>query len=110
MRLLRLTGVKYGSLLESISQDVGVRQFLLTNLQKPESSESWSFRIPVSLIKRYMSQIGDFPYEASDRTWDGKTLFVKGTKSKYINRRNKPLCNVSEAEWTMTREEHIVSV
>lgn len=91
------------------SQAMSIRQFLLTNLHKSDSSDSWSFRIPVSLIKKYMSQIGDFPYDASDRTWDGKTLFIKGTKSKYINRRNKPLCNVSEAVRRVHRDPRRIS-
>lgn len=94
------------------SQDLGIRQFLLTNLHRPDSSRPWTFRIPIHLIKEHLSQIGDFPYdapgvdvpaEAADsaapsrqtRTWQGKTLFIKGEKSKYINRRNLPVCDVS---------------
>lgn len=46
-------------------------------------------------IKKYLSQIGDFPYNSADRTWDGQTLFIKGAKSKYINHKNIPVCDVS---------------
>ncbi|PWN51374.1 alpha/beta-hydrolase [Violaceomyces palustris] len=92
-------------ILEKIEKDLGVRQFLLTNLHRnPPESPTWSFRIPVETIKRNLSQIGDFPYDPPGyqgddagkrevRSWeDGKVLFIKGAKSKYINRRNIPTC------------------
>ncbi|KAK0522432.1 hypothetical protein OC842_006468 [Tilletia horrida] len=73
-------------------QDVGVRQFLLTNLTKdPPSQEFWTFRIPLDIIQRHISQLGDFPYSDGERTWDGRSLFVKGSKSAYINHKNIPL-------------------
>ncbi len=77
------------------TQDLGIRQFLLTNLQRvPADSNTWSFRVPLENIRDHISQIGDFPYDAEgvplapdgkareSRTWEGKTLFVKGSKSK----------------------------
>lgn len=76
-------------------QDLGIRQFLLTNLHRAEPGSPWMFRIPVETISRHISQIGNFPYELSQRQWKGRTLFVKGEKSKYINRRNIPICDVS---------------
>lgn len=93
-------------ILQATEPDLGVRQFLLTNLTRnPPSAETWSWRIPVDLIRKNIAQIGDFPYNppnateeeitggnenAPERKWDGETLFVKGTKSKYVNRRNIP--------------------
>lgn len=92
-------------LLKDTESDVGVRQFLLTNLTRPAGTENWGWRIPVDLIRKNIAQIGDFPYnppnatadelqgareDAQERTWDGETLFIKGTKSKYVNRRNIP--------------------
>ncbi|SPO37449.1 related to Abhydrolase domain-containing protein C22H12.03 [Pseudozyma flocculosa] len=88
-------------LLQKIEPDLGVRQFLLTNLTRnPPDSASWSWRIPVRTMQKHISSIGDFPYDAPGstdeggsgdaRAWDGDVLFVKGAKSKYINRRNVP--------------------
>lgn len=92
-------------ILQNWESEIGVRQFLLTNLHRIEGSEFWTFRIPVKTIQNYLPQIGDFPYDppegiSSDlesqrerRSWQGKILFVKGKKSKYINRRNIPVCD-----------------
>ncbi|CBQ72044.1 conserved hypothetical protein [Sporisorium reilianum SRZ2] len=92
--------------LQATEPDLGVRQFLLTNLTRnPPSAETWSWRIPVDLIRNNIAQIGDFPYNppaatsdeiapghenSPERTWHGEALFIKGTKSKYVNRRNIP--------------------
>lgn len=94
------------TLLQATESDLGVRQFLLTNLMRnPPSAATWSWRIPVDLIRKNIAQIGDFPYNppnatsdevtpghesSPERKWDGETLFIKGTKSKYVNRRNIP--------------------
>ena len=57
------------------------------------------FRIPVEKIMHALQEIGEFPYappvddhSAPERLWNGPTLFVKGERSKYINRHNIPLC------------------
>lgn len=74
--------------------DVGIRQFILTNLQRDASADYWTFRIPIKTIRDNLSSIGDFPYndpnklmphEDKDRLtreWAGRTLFVKGKQSK----------------------------
>jgi pimeloyl-ACP methyl ester carboxylesterase len=92
-------------ILQQTEPDLGVRQFLLTNLTRnPPGAETWSWRIPVDLIRNNIAQIGDFPYNppgasadsikgsesAPQRSWDGETLFIKGNKSKYVNRHNIP--------------------
>jgi pimeloyl-ACP methyl ester carboxylesterase len=78
-------------ILQTIEPDLGIRQFLLTNLQKLPSAQHWTFRIPIRLIKKNIEQIGDFPYDDENglledgremSRWEGKTLFVKGAKSK----------------------------
>ncbi|KAJ9478119.1 putative alcohol acetyltransferase [Pseudozyma hubeiensis] len=94
------------TILQATESDLGVRQFLLTNLTRSSpGAETWSWRIPVDLIRKNIAQIGDFPYNppnateeelagaseaAQERSWDGETLFIKGAKSKYVNRRNIP--------------------
>lgn len=79
------------AILKEIEPDLGIRHFLLTNLHKLPSSKDWTFRIPIHLIKKNIEQIGDFPYDDEKgllkdgreiSVWNGKTLFVKGAKSK----------------------------
>lgn len=76
--------------------DLSVRQFLLTNLEMHEGS--MHFRIPIRTMQKSLDEIGKFPYsvgehgDSPERQWDGRTLFVKGAQSKYINRRNLPIC------------------
>ncbi|KIO28720.1 hypothetical protein M407DRAFT_22146 [Tulasnella calospora MUT 4182] len=73
--------------------DASIRQFLLTNLERfsPATSSHQKFRIPLDILDKAIDGIGDFPYEPDHRKWEGKTLFVKGSKSKYINRKNIPI-------------------
>ncbi|CAK5275165.1 unnamed protein product [Mycena citricolor] len=66
--------------------DPDVCTFLLTNLvTEPEASH---FRIPVDLIGNNIGELGSFPYDPEHTHWAGDTLFVKGSKSSYINRHN----------------------
>lgn len=85
------------AILQQIEPDVGVRQFLLTNLTRAPGSDYWTFRIPIRTIRDNLHQIGDFPYDDQEglmkheqgrptARWDGKTLFVKGAKSKYVHK------------------------
>ncbi|KAJ7265452.1 Alpha/Beta hydrolase protein [Mycena haematopus] len=70
-------------------QDPDVCAFLLTNLiPQPNASH---FRIPVDLIGESIEEMGSFPFTPEKTQWPGKTLFVKGTKSSYINRHNIPI-------------------
>jgi len=78
-------------ILQGYEQDLSVRQFLLTNLNPSTSTTHQTFRIPLHYIEQSIEGIGDFPYEPGERKWEGKTLLVKGAKSKYINRRNIPI-------------------
>lgn len=93
------TRAEADKILAETEPDLGVRQFLLTNLTRDPGAQHWSWRIPVRTIKKHIASIGDFPFDAPSlestgrpqRTWNGETLFVKGTKSKYVNRRNIPV-------------------
>jgi hypothetical protein len=78
-------------ILKDTESELSIRQFLLTNLHRAPSSDHWTFRIPVKMIKSNLEQIGDFPYDDEQglqkdgretSKWDGKTLFIKGAKSK----------------------------
>ncbi|KZO96667.1 alpha/beta-hydrolase [Calocera viscosa TUFC12733] len=72
-------------------KDLPIRQFLLTNLIPHKKGST--FRIPLSILRAAaVHDIGDFPYAPDGtHTWGGRTLFVKGDRSKYINRHNIPL-------------------
>lgn len=59
-----------------------VRQFLMTNLAHTLSGESLKFRIPLDILNRAIPNVGWFPYEPGESSWDGPTLFIRGTKSK----------------------------
>ena len=45
-------------------------------------SKPFKFRNPLGIIEENLNGIGDFPYEPGERVWNGKTLIVKGAKSK----------------------------
>lgn len=69
------------SILEESISDYGVRQFLLKNLTRGKTGGyEWKMNLPV--IRQYYPDIldainGDVPFE-------GRTLFVKGAQSPYI--------------------------
>lgn len=65
------------------------RAFLLTNLDT--TTQPFKFRLPLDIIGSSISDLGGFPYQPGERSWHGKTLFVKGAKSKYINKYNIPI-------------------
>ncbi|KAJ7865700.1 alpha/beta-hydrolase [Mycena leptocephala] len=76
-------------ILQEFEKDPEICAFLLTNLvQQPNASH---FRIPVDLIKDSMEEMGSFPFTPEEAQWNGKTLFIKGLKSAFINRHNIPL-------------------
>jgi hypothetical protein len=56
----------------------------LTNLIPAASDNQHAkFRVPLNILEDAIPELGAFPYERGDRTWDGKTLLIKGSKSKY---------------------------
>jgi len=68
-----------------MTQDPSVRAFLLTNISLPTSSNPHvHFRIPVSNIGDAITEIGGFPYEPNERAWNGRVLFIKGSKSRSV--------------------------
>lgn len=78
---------------EHVEPALGVRQFLLTNLQSDKEKGFLDWRISLEHITPELEKgsIGDFPYAPEDRerTFDKPTLFIKGDKSKYINKKNE---------------------
>ncbi|KAJ7098637.1 alpha/beta-hydrolase [Mycena belliarum] len=90
--MTRIEAAKVSTLVEALKilleyeQNPDVCAFLLTNLiQKPNASH---FRIPVGLIGDSIAELGSFPYAPHEAQWGGDALFIKGAKSKFINRHN----------------------
>ena len=62
------------------------RAFLLMNLEHANAQHSrpLKFKVPVNLLGNSIPEIGGFPYSPGERTYEGPTLFIKGTKSKCV--------------------------
>lgn len=79
-------------ILQEIEPDLGTRQFLLTNTKMEDGKIT--FRIPLEMLKKYLDNIGDFPYspgQPDSPQWDGPALFLQGIRARYINDRNIPI-------------------
>lgn len=63
-----------------------MQQFLLTNLIVPPASspDKVKFQVPLSILKNSIPALGSFPYEPGERSWSGRTLVIKGSKSKQV--------------------------
>ncbi len=58
-----------------------MREFLLANLQRsPEGVFQWRINLPV--IQRYFDTLTGWP--ATEQSYDGPTLFIRGERSDYI--------------------------
>ncbi|GAA6015187.1 hypothetical protein JCM10207_003635 [Rhodosporidiobolus poonsookiae] len=77
-------------ILQKTEPDLGVRQFLLTNLDRAAPSDPYHFRLPLAYLSNAIDEIGHFPYVPGEKVYDKPALFLKGSKSKYINSRNIP--------------------
>ncbi|EHS64445.1 uncharacterized protein PGTG_22259 [Puccinia graminis f. sp. tritici CRL 75-36-700-3] len=102
-------------ILTKYEPDLGRRQFLLTNLKKVErdgaegqGTPHYEIRLPVEVLEAQLAsnQVGDFPFEiprtepapgsASTQSqppsvrFHKPSLFIKGARSKYINKYNIP--------------------
>jgi len=64
-------------------EDVGLRAFLLQNLDRDETGFRW--RINLSSIKNHMQDILDFPKFGKNDKYVGPALFLKGGTSDYIS-------------------------
>ncbi|BEJ12053.1 hypothetical protein CspHIS471_0205130 [Cutaneotrichosporon sp. HIS471] len=88
-------------IMEKVEPDAAVRAFLLTNVLNKDDGDGKSylaFRVPLDVMAQEIPEIGGFPYTApppvteTSPQWEGPTLFLKGKKSPYINRKNIPIC------------------
>ncbi|PLB45235.1 putative alpha/beta fold family hydrolase [Aspergillus steynii IBT 23096] len=78
-------------ILQGYEESLPIRQFLLTNLVRSEEDKTMKFRVPLSVIGSSLDQMADFPYqEPGQVTYEGPTLFVRGTKSRYVSNETIP--------------------
>ncbi|KAH9945411.1 alpha/beta-hydrolase [Epithele typhae] len=91
------------SLLEPYEQDPMTCAFLLMNLEHagPHHPKPLKFKIPIGLLGRSIPELGGFPYTPGERTFEKPTLFIKGSRSKYINRHNVGLAEELFPNMTM---------
>lgn len=74
------------------SQDLPVRQFLLTNLIRPSPSDPFKFRIPVRILAHSLDDMADFPFSNPDEArFNKRALFIRGTKSHYVSDETIPI-------------------
>ncbi|KAF9898998.1 hypothetical protein BX616_003381 [Lobosporangium transversale] len=71
-------------ILKKAVPDVGVRQFLLTNLKRDTLNDTFNFRVPLETIGNSLSKLGQFDFVPGQAEYSGKALFIKGNKSDYI--------------------------
>ncbi|KAI9931494.1 hypothetical protein ASPWEDRAFT_37694 [Aspergillus wentii DTO 134E9] len=71
-------------ILQGYEESLPIRQFLLTNLVRGDD-QTMKFRVPLSVIGPALDGMADFPYhEPGSVKYDGPTLVVRGTKSRYV--------------------------
>lgn len=70
-------------ILKKSVSDIGVRQFLLTNYKKNPSTAIYNFRNPLDVITEHLDEIGHLAINS--RTFSKPTLFIRGTKSHYLD-------------------------
>ncbi|KAL1641630.1 hypothetical protein SLS58_005905 [Diplodia intermedia] len=73
------------AILKPFVEEMGVRQFLLSNLVRAPGNDHLQFKIPVGYLANALDNMADFPFTNPDETRFGKpTLFIRGTKSHYV--------------------------
>lgn len=75
-------------ILQAYAAELPVRQFLLTNLERPKGEGSYRWRIPVTgTLARALDHMADFPFkdpEGDGVRFERPALFVRGTMSRYV--------------------------
>ncbi|KAI9043766.1 putative alpha/beta hydrolase [Aspergillus affinis] len=78
-------------ILQGYEESLPIRQFLLTNLVRSEEGKTMKFRVPLSVIGSSLDNMAGFPYQEADLVkYEGPTLFVRGTKSRYVSDKSIP--------------------
>ncbi|KAL4890520.1 putative alpha/beta fold family hydrolase [Aspergillus ambiguus] len=73
-------------ILQEYEESLPIRQFLLTNLIRSTEDQTMKFRVPLEVIGESLNNMADFPYrDPGSLTYEGPTLFIRGTKSRYVS-------------------------
>lgn len=72
-------------------KNVGVRQFLLTNLTRTHGSNQLRWRVPVRILQNALDNMGTFPFHPDKQRFEKPALFVRGTQSHYVPDETIPL-------------------
>jgi pimeloyl-ACP methyl ester carboxylesterase len=70
-------------ILAQTEPDLGIRQFLLTNLKKDEQTGLYKFRVPYDILGKALGNMSDF-MEEETKPFENPTLFIAGGNSGYI--------------------------
>lgn len=79
------------TILKQCVPDLGVRQFLLTNLKRNASGDGYSFRVPIETLGDSLEKLGQFDFVPGQDRYEGKALFIRGGRSGYIKEREMGL-------------------
>ncbi|KAI1314829.1 hypothetical protein EDD11_001654 [Mortierella claussenii] len=79
------------TIMKKIVSDLGVRQFLLTNLKRDATGDGYSFRVPIETLGNSLEKLGRFDFIPGQDKYEGKVLFIKGNKSDYIREKEVEL-------------------
>ncbi|KAI9881379.1 MAG: hypothetical protein M1830_003386 [Pleopsidium flavum] len=72
-------------ILKQYEKSLPIRQFLLTNLIRPQNSKFLQFRVPLRTLAGALDNMGDFPIRDPDEArFEKPTLFIRGTESHYV--------------------------
>ncbi|KUI58874.1 hypothetical protein VP1G_06120 [Cytospora mali] len=73
------------AIMAEVEESLPIRQFLLGNLYTPKGQKTKKFRVPIDILGKALSHMGDFPYKEPGKVrFQKPALFVRGTKSKYV--------------------------
>jgi len=79
-------------ILKDYEENLGIRQFLLSNLVRDKETGEQKFKIPVKILAGALDNMADFPFKDPEvARWNGPTLVVRGTKSHYVADEMLPL-------------------
>ena len=103
------------TILQTYEPDLGIRQFLLTNLYRDKETGTMKFRVPVDILAKALDNMADFPFKDPDEArFEGPTLFVRGTNSHYVADEMLPivgrffprfqLANVESGHWVISEK------
>ncbi|KAJ1675988.1 hypothetical protein EV182_000158 [Spiromyces aspiralis] len=76
--------------LQKYEPDIGIRQFLLTNMKRHNGTRYYRSRVPLDTLEDSLEHLGEWQIpkvrdDGSKYQYCGPTLFINGERSTYIN-------------------------